>query len=248
MLFQSVMRRGWLTSLGRAEVLARRRRARPSPTSLLDAQSPALVDLALQCFLGRICLLRRVHLDEAEATTLAGMWVLHNVALLHDAVLLEQAVDLVLTEARVNAGDEEVRSWVCRILVVVVLVWWWAAEAASVAITCKRFKTARTGCHARSSARRGSSQRRHVLALASESGHAEGSRGRLCYVCQRKFSLKCTASPAVAINGAAGRKSFRKARGSQVGVFAVRVDAPSYGRGSSAYVSMSAILDMSEQR
>jgi len=36
------------------------------------------------------------------------MRITHNVALLHVAVLLEQARDLALGETRVNAGDEEV--------------------------------------------------------------------------------------------------------------------------------------------
>lgn len=48
------------------------------------------------------------HLDESEATALAGVWVTHNVALLDSAVLLEEDGDLFLGQARVDTSDEEV--------------------------------------------------------------------------------------------------------------------------------------------
>lgn len=107
---------GWRTSLWWSEVFAWSWRAWASTTRLLDAQRAALVDLALQCFLGSICLFCRHHLHEAKATALAGVWVAHDVALLDLSVLLKQAGDLLFSEAWVDAGDEEVGSWVDCIL------------------------------------------------------------------------------------------------------------------------------------
>ena len=67
------------------------------------------------------------HLDEAETTALAGVWITHNVALLHVAVLFEELADLLLIEARVDAGDEEVGSWVDGLVIRVVTGWRCAA-------------------------------------------------------------------------------------------------------------------------
>jgi hypothetical protein len=55
-----------------------------------------------------VCILGTDHLDEAEATALAGVWVTHDVALLDSAVLLEEDSDLFLGQARVDTSDEEV--------------------------------------------------------------------------------------------------------------------------------------------
>jgi hexokinase len=100
--------RGAVLALRGAEVFARSRGPRASTPSLLDAERPALVNLALERILGRIGVLGGDHLDKAKATALAGVWVTHNVALLDPAVLLEEDSDLFLGQARVNAGDEEV--------------------------------------------------------------------------------------------------------------------------------------------
>jgi hypothetical protein len=99
-------------TLGRAEVLARGRGSRAGAPRLLDAEGPALVDLALQSVLGRVRILGSNHLDETEATALAGVWVTHNVALLDSAVLLEKDSNLLLGEARVDTSDEEVGAFV----------------------------------------------------------------------------------------------------------------------------------------
>lgn len=98
------------TSLWWAKVLARGRGAWARATSLLNAQGAALNNLALEALLGSIGLLSSDHLDEAEATRLLGVWVKHDLALLDLTVLLEEASDLGLGQAWVNAGDEQVRS------------------------------------------------------------------------------------------------------------------------------------------
>ena len=90
------------------EVFAGSRGSRAGAPRLLDAEGPALVDLALKGVLRSVRILGSDHLDEAEATALTGVWVTHNVALLDSAVLLEENGDLFLGQARVDAGDEEV--------------------------------------------------------------------------------------------------------------------------------------------
>lgn len=61
---------GGRTSLRGAKVFAGSRSAGTGATSLLDAQRPALVDLALQTIFSCIRLFCRDHLDEAETTAL----------------------------------------------------------------------------------------------------------------------------------------------------------------------------------
>ena len=104
----STTTRGAVLALGGTEVFARSRSPRASAPRLLDAERPALVNLALEGILGGIRVLGSDHLDESEATALAGVWVTHNVALLDPSVLLEEDSDLFLGQARVDAGDEEV--------------------------------------------------------------------------------------------------------------------------------------------
>lgn len=117
------------TSLGWTEILARSWRARASTTSLLDRERTALVDLALQSLLGGIGLLSRHHLNEAEASALASVWVAHDVALLDLSVLLKQARDLVFGQAWVDTSDEQVGSWVDGLAVAI------AATAAAVLLS-----------------------------------------------------------------------------------------------------------------
>jgi hypothetical protein len=107
-----------LTALRRAEVLARSRGARADTASLLDVQGAALDDLTAQTLDGGISHVRGDHLDETEAARLARVGVLHDLALLDLAVLLEEAGDLGLLDARVDAGDEEVGARVEGALVV----------------------------------------------------------------------------------------------------------------------------------
>jgi hypothetical protein len=83
------------------------------------------VNLTLEAFLGGIGLLRGHHLDEAEATGLPGVRVTHDVALLDVAILLEQTSDFVLSEAGMNAGHEEVRAGVARVVVLALLTRLW---------------------------------------------------------------------------------------------------------------------------
>lgn len=103
------MVRAWLlTSLGRAEVLAGGRGSGSGAASLLNAQSAALVDLALKTRLCSVGLLASDHVDETEATRLAGVRVAHDAASLDITVLLEQATDLLLSQTGVDAGNEKV--------------------------------------------------------------------------------------------------------------------------------------------
>lgn len=99
---------GQLTSLGRAEVLAGGGSAGTSTTGHLDAKSSALNDLTLETILGSLSLLGSNHLDETETTGLASVGVLHDLALLNLAVLLEETGNLSLLESGVDASNEEV--------------------------------------------------------------------------------------------------------------------------------------------
>lgn len=120
-----------LTSLGRAVVLARGGCTWARTTSLLDAECPALVNLALQTLLGGVSLVRRHHLDEAEAARLLGVRVAHDVALLDLAVLLKETCDLLLAERGVDAGDEQVGARVAALVVLLPALWGWATGAVS---------------------------------------------------------------------------------------------------------------------
>jgi hypothetical protein len=104
----STSTRGAVLALGGTKVFARSRGPRASTPRLLDAERPTLVNLALEGILGGVRVLGSDHLDESEATALAGVWVTHDVALLDPSVLLEEDSDLFLGQARVDAGDEEV--------------------------------------------------------------------------------------------------------------------------------------------
>ena len=119
-----VKRTWWRTSLRWAEVFAWCRRARPSSARLLNAERPTLIDLSLESVLGCIRLFWGHHLHEAEAATLASMWVPHDVALFHRTVLLEETSNLLLVEAWVNACHEEVGAWVgcCRVLAAILVL------------------------------------------------------------------------------------------------------------------------------
>ena len=103
-----------LTSLGRAKVLARSGGTRASTTSLLNAQGSTLDDLTLETILGGISLVRSDHLHETKATGLFSVGVLHDLALLNLAILLEEAGDLSLGKLGVDTSDEEVGAGVDR--------------------------------------------------------------------------------------------------------------------------------------
>lgn len=111
-----------LTTLGRTKVLARGGRTGSGTTGLLNAESAALDDLALETILGGVGHVGSDHLDEAEATRLPGVGVLHDLALLDLAILLEEAGDLSLLETGVDAGDEEVGAGVDGTIVILVVV------------------------------------------------------------------------------------------------------------------------------
>jgi hypothetical protein len=109
------------------------------------------------------------------------VWVPHDVALLHDAILGEQISDLLLAETWVDAGDEEVGSWVDCVLVVAVLAWWVTRSMSVQVFTCTKIACHElTGQRVRSWARRGSWRHRRGLGRASESAHVH-SRDHLQY-------------------------------------------------------------------
>lgn len=106
-----------LASLRWTKVLARGWGTRTGTTSLLDAQGTAFDNLTLKTVLGSISLLSGHHLDEAKATRLLGVGIKHDLALLDITVFLEETSDLLLGQARVDTGDEEVGAWVdCTII------------------------------------------------------------------------------------------------------------------------------------
>lgn len=89
------------------------------------------MNLALQTLLGGVSLVRRHHLDEAEAARLLGVRVAHDVALLDLAVLLKETCDLLLAERGVDAGDEQVGARVAALVVLLPALWGWATGAVS---------------------------------------------------------------------------------------------------------------------
>jgi hypothetical protein len=119
-----------LTALRWTVVLARSRSARTGATSLLNAQSPALMDLTLKALLGRVSLLSGNHLNETKAARVLCVRVAHDVALLDLAILLEETGDLFLGERGVDARHEQVGARVATTRLVIFLVarsWGWAA-------------------------------------------------------------------------------------------------------------------------
>lgn len=162
---------GWRTSLGWSKVFARRRGAGTSATRLLDAQSAALDDFALQSFLCGVGFLRAHHVHESETTALAAVGIAHDVAFLNRTILLEQARDLVFAQLGVDAGHEEVRSGVGGLVVGIVLGRVIAApRRVSILVRRKRKMRGHTGCLCRWQARRGCECRRRGR-RASESAH-----------------------------------------------------------------------------
>jgi hypothetical protein len=107
-------------TLGRTKVLAGSRGTGTAATSLFDAESATFDHLALQTFLGGIGLLRRHHLDEAKPTGLLGVRVDHDGAVLHITVLLEQARDIGLGQARVDTRNEKVGASVDGALLIII--------------------------------------------------------------------------------------------------------------------------------
>lgn len=125
-----------LTALRRTVVLARSGCAGTGTAGLLDAQRPALVDLALQTLLGSVSLLRGDHLDETEAARLLRVRVAHDVALLDFTILLEETCDLVLGQRWMNAGDEEVGALITALISFTVARLRWGATATRVSKRC----------------------------------------------------------------------------------------------------------------
>lgn len=96
------------TSLGRAKVLAGGRGSGSGATGLLNAQSTAFVDLALETRLGSVGLLASGHVDETKATRLTGVRIAHDAASVDITVLLKETANLLLGQARVDSGNEKV--------------------------------------------------------------------------------------------------------------------------------------------
>lgn len=109
-----------LTALRGAKVLARGGSTGTRTTSLLNAESAAFNSLALETIPSSIGHIRCDHLDEAKATRLSGVGVLHDLTFLDVAVLLEQPCDLGFLETRVNARDKEVGAGVDGAIIVTI--------------------------------------------------------------------------------------------------------------------------------
>lgn len=88
----------------------------------------------MQRFFGGVSLIGGDHLDEAEATALPSVWVLHDVALFDLTILLEEAGNFFFAQSRVDTGDEEVGSWVSRagLVIVVAALAWWATISSAI--------------------------------------------------------------------------------------------------------------------
>lgn len=117
------------TSFRGAEVFARGRSARTSAASLLNAQSSAFDDFVLKTFSRSFSLVRGDHLHKAESARFLGVRIAHDLALFDVAVFLEHLGDLVLAQAGVNAGNEEVGSRVHGSIVVIVFGTRWTARS-----------------------------------------------------------------------------------------------------------------------
>lgn len=138
--------------------------------------------LALETLLGSISLLRRDHLDEAEAARLLSVGIAHDVALLDLAVLLEQPRDVLLGERGVNARHEQVGARVARAGVVVVVARRGrrATVQASVGLapSCPQRRELLTGRRGHWERRCGRASRRDRDA-ASDSSHGRSHGARL---------------------------------------------------------------------
>ena len=96
------------TSLWGTEIFAWCRRARSCTSSFFDAESTAFDDFTLETIFGGIGFFSSHHLDETKATRLLGVWIFHDRAPLHVAILLEEPRDLSFRQTRMYPRDEEV--------------------------------------------------------------------------------------------------------------------------------------------
>ena len=97
-----------LTTLGGTKVFARSRLTRAAPAGLLNAQSAAFDNLALETLFGSIGLFGSVHLDETKATRFLAVGIHHDGTVVDITVLLEQTRQIRLGQTGVNASHEEV--------------------------------------------------------------------------------------------------------------------------------------------
>lgn len=168
-----------ITSLGWTKVLAGSGSSWSGTTSLLDAESTALVDLALKATLGGVGLLRCDHLDETETTRFTSVRVAHDAASLDITVLLKETTDLVLGQTRVDASDEEVGARVCSLLLIFVVAtrlgWWRTTVVNCVSRSSIDLKSAVSKAY-RSSRVAGDALR--ILLSPSRSGRGERERSR----------------------------------------------------------------------
>jgi len=106
-----------LASLWWAKVFAWGGSAWAGTTGLLNAQGSAFNNLTLKSFLGGISLLGSDHLDETKTTRLLSVGIKHDLALLNITIFLEETGNFCLGETRMNAGNEQVGTWVdCAII------------------------------------------------------------------------------------------------------------------------------------
>lgn len=105
------------------------------------------------------------------------MRVTHDAALLDITVLAEQAANLILGQARVNASDEEVGSRVDGIFLVIVVAWSWGRTTVGTGLsTGNGDEGCRKGKAYRSSLAAGEALR--ILLSPSRSGRGERERSR----------------------------------------------------------------------
>lgn len=133
------------TALRWAEVFAWGRGPWSGTTSFLDAQGPALVDLALESVFHSIGSFGGDHLYKSEAAALASVWVTHNVALLNGTVLFEKCGDLLFAKAGVDTRNEQVGACVGRLVVAAILTAWWGIAVSVSNCMCRSLSDTLTG-------------------------------------------------------------------------------------------------------
>jgi hypothetical protein len=100
------------TFLGWSMVFAWSRSAGTVASGLLDAQCAAFKVGSMQAFNGGLSLLRASEFDEAKTARVIRMRITHDVSVRNLTILLECAHKLVVSDARGDTSDEEVRAWV----------------------------------------------------------------------------------------------------------------------------------------
>lgn len=99
-----------ITFLGWTMVLARSWSPWTVATSLLNTHIATLEVVSVQGFDGGLSLLSEGKFDEAKTTRVVGVRVTHDVSVLHLSILLEERDEFIISDARCNSSDEEIRA------------------------------------------------------------------------------------------------------------------------------------------